>query len=126
MSVPGPTLDARTLAPTIVRFGTPYTGFTIAASVNASSSGDNTIIAGSTGLITRVYRIFLVIGGSTALTFKDGASNSYTGAMTFASGGSLVLDFQAEPWFIGTAGNGFVINSSNAVQISGTVYYVQA
>jgi hypothetical protein len=118
--------DPRTSAPTITRPGTPFNPFLTAAAVSHSASGDNTVVAAVAGKTTRVYRLFLVVAGTTVITIKDGAGTALTGVMTFAAGGSLILDFQAEPWFSCTAGNAFIINSSNAVQISGTVYYVNA
>lgn len=121
-----PILDSKTLAPTIVRFGTPYTGFLTSGAVSFASSGDNTVVSAVTSQIVRVYRIILTTAAATNITMKDGASTSLSGAMPFGVNGSLVLDMQGEPWYVTSAGNAFIINSSNAVQVSGTVYYIQA
>lgn len=126
MSVPGPTLDSRTLAPTIVRFGTPYNSFTTPLVINFAASGDNTVVAAVASQVIRVYRIFFVVSGATNITIKDGASTSLTGAMTFNTGGAWVLDMSGDAWFTTASGNSFIINSSNAVQVSGAVYYAQA
>lgn len=125
MSVPGPVLDQRTTAPNIVRFGTPFTSFTTPLAINSASAGDNTIVAGSAGKSIYVYRMLLVVGGETAITIKNGAGTSLTGAMSFNTGGILTLDMSGDAWFTATSGNAFIINSTNAVQLSGVVYYVQ-
>jgi hypothetical protein len=61
------------------------------------------------------------------VTIKDGASLTLVPTMNFQAGGAKVLDRQTEqprPWYITSPGNGFVINLSGAVQVSGRVWYV--
>lgn len=97
--------------------------------VNFSSSGDNTVIAGATSLVIRVYRLSLVVASATSLEFKDGTGTVLGGPYPLAASESIVLDFTfagMPPWFTTSAGNGFVINSSNAVQIGGEVDYLQS
>lgn len=81
------------------------------------------IIAGVGGQIIRVFRIFAIAASSVTMTPKDGASTGFTGPLTL---GSFALDFDAEPWFVGTAGNAFVLNLGAGVQVSGRVYYTQS
>ena len=101
---------------------------TTPSAITFSSSGNNIIVAASGGKVVRVYRMILVAAGATNMTFQDGAVSPvvFTGALPFQANGSLVLDFTDEPWFTTTTGTAFVINSSNAVQVSGTVYYTQS
>lgn len=102
------------------------TAITTRGKIDNSGSGDVTIVAGVSLQTVRVYKIFLTVSATTNLVIKDG-STALTGAMTFFAGGSFVLDFNpADPWFITTAGNAFVINSSASVQMSGRVYYTQS
>jgi hypothetical protein len=91
-------------------------------SINASSSGDNIVISGVVGKIIKVFRIFAIASASVQVTLKDGASTALTGPLTL---GSFALDFDAEPWFIGTVGNGFILNLGSSAQVSGRVYYTQ-
>ena len=99
-------------------------GQTKTAPISFSSSGDNTVVTGVAGKIITVVRLYLVVGGATAITFKDGPNTLLSGAMSLTANGSIVFDsYQNLPWFA-TSGN-FVINNSNAVQVSGEVYYVQ-
>ena len=118
--------DPRTGAPNIVRFGTPFNSFTTAVVINAAGAGDNTIISAVAGKSIYVYRAILTTGGATNITIKDGASTALSGAMPFNQGGIIILDMSGDAWFTTTAGNAFIINSSNAVQLSGTIYYFQA
>jgi hypothetical protein len=63
------------------------------------------------------------VGGATNITYKSG-STALTGAVIFsASGSSQTLQIQDEPYFVATHGSNFVMNNSNAVQVSGAVYY---
>ena len=93
--------------------------------INCSSSGDNILVSSIFDKQILIFRIFLVIAGSTTIIFKDGFSTPLTGPMPLAAGGSLTLDISALPWFQTSRGNSFVLNSSNGVQISGALYYQQ-
>lgn len=93
--------------------------------ISFNSSGANTIIPAVTGKVVRIYRLFLVVAGATNLTMEDTASNAFSGALPMTANGSITLDFESEPWFTTAAGNGFAMNSSSGVQVSGTVYYTQ-
>jgi len=102
----------------------PVPANTVEAAITFSASGDNTLVAaGAATQVVRIYRIFLVAAGATNLTFKSGASTSLSGAIPMSANGSIVLDMDGgEPWFTCAAGQAFVLNSSNAVQVSGMVY----
>jgi hypothetical protein len=91
-----------------------------------AAGGDITVVAGVSGQTVRVFRILLMASAATNITFKDGAT-ALTGAIDLAAAGSgMILDFSGEPWFVTSAGNAFVINSSNAVQVSGKIDYIQS
>ena len=93
--------------------------------INFAAAGDSTVIAaGGTGKVNRVYRIFFVVGGSTTITIKRG-STALTGPMPLVGNQAFVLDFEAEPWFECADNEPFIINSSAAVQVSGTIYSTQ-
>jgi hypothetical protein len=94
------------------------------APITFSSSGDNTIVAAVGGQTTRVHRMYIVVGGTTSITIKNGAASSLTGAMPLGQNGTLVFDFSSEPWWITSANTAFIINSSAAVQVSGAVEYI--
>jgi hypothetical protein len=106
-----------------INFNPKKTSTLSGGAINFSASGDNTIIAGVSAQTIKVYKLFLVSSGDTAITFKDGAG-LLTGPITLLTG-SMTLDFDSEPWFNTSTANSFIINSSNAVQISGRIYYLQ-
>jgi len=102
---------------------TPRSARLTVAAINFSSSGDNTIIAAGTGAQTiKVYRMELTVAAATALTIKDGAVTE--GARTLFAGGGLSWDYDSEPWSTGAAATAWKINSSNAVQVSGRIWYL--
>ena len=95
------------------------------AVINASSTGDNAIVAAVSGKGVLVFKIFFVASAATNVTFKDGAATNLTGAITLKEGGSFTLDLDSEPWFTTTGGNAFIINQSGTAQLSGRAYYKQ-
>jgi hypothetical protein len=104
----------------------PTTAQTTLAPISFSGSGANTVVAGVAGQTVRVWRLLIVMGGTTNITFADTTPTSFTGAMPMLANGSITLDFDSEPYFVTATGKGFVINSSNGVQVSGGVWYTQS
>ena len=94
------------------------------AVINFSTSGDQTIVAADSANRIVVHRIWLVVAGATSLTFKDSLASP--GAASMAANGALVFDATGEPWFCTNINQAFIINSSNAVQVSGVVHYTLA
>jgi hypothetical protein len=95
-----------------------------AASVNFAASGDNTIIAGVAGKSIKVYRLMLVTAGATNLEFKDNTT-ALSGPIPCGTFGGVTLDNDTDPWFTCASGDSLVLNSSQAVQVGGMIYYVQ-
>lgn len=98
------------------------------AVINTASSGDNTIVAGVAGQTIRVLEMMLTAHAATNLTFKDG-STALTGAMELTAAGASFNFFivcNGAPHFITSKGNNFVINNSNAVQLSGYILFTQS
>ena len=97
------------------------------AVVNASSSGNNTLISGTVGQTIRVFAIDLMMAGAVNIKFRDGASTDLSAAQPFYAGGGKVLDPfpSGDPLFVCTAGNDFVLNLSAAVAVTGTIWYVK-
>lgn len=96
------------------------------AAVSFTTTGDNTVIAAVAGKLVTVVGLLLVSTGATNITVKDGA-NLLSGAMPLAAGIPLVLppDATMDYYATTTGGNSFILNQSGAVQISGTVWYLQ-
>jgi hypothetical protein len=96
----------------------------IRAVINFSGSGANAIVVGVPGQIIKLYKIFFTVAAASLITFQDGAAN-LSGALSFTANGSMTLFFDTKPWFVTSVGNSLNLNSTNAVQVSGTVHYQQ-
>jgi hypothetical protein len=108
-----------------VKFGPALSSLLTAAPISLNSSGQQALIAGVSGKIIRVHRLWLTVSAQTNLEFQDG-SNPLSGAAPCGSNGGITLDYSGDPWYVCSLGNSFNLNSSNAVQIGGTIYYVQS
>ena len=110
---------------------TPAPAQLLNAAINFSTAGQNIIITGAAGQIIRVFRIFFVVTTSGSITFENGGPGAgfvaLSGAIPFAANGSLVLDYEGEPWFTMSAGNNFVMDTGATTpgQVSGTVYFTR-
>ena len=94
--------------------------------INTSASGLLQIgPAGAAGKTVKLYRLVLFVAGPTNITFED-ATNPLSGPIPMNAGGNMIFDFSGDPWYSSAAGDALNINSSNAVQLSGTAYYVQS
>lgn len=92
--------------------------------IDFATSGNHNVIAGVSAKVIAVYRVLLVVAGATNITFEDGTT-ALTGALPLAANGTVVLDFQSEPWFVTSTAAAFNINSSAAVQVSGAIWATQ-
>lgn len=93
---------------------------------NAAASGDTTLVAATASVKTRVYRMKLSVAGATIISIKDGAGTTLEKFNFAGDGGALILDFSARPWYTGTVNTAFILNSSAAVQVDGSLEYAQA
>jgi hypothetical protein len=95
------------------------------ASISFSASGNSTVIANpSTVSFMYIWELALVLAGASNITLYNGAG-ALTGAMPMLANGSIYEgDFgQGTPHYTIDPGASFIINSSNAVQVSGKVKY---
>jgi hypothetical protein len=93
------------------------------AVISFASSGDNIVVtAGAVGPIN-IYGVAFTVAGATNITFKNGTT-AQSGAFVFTGNGSA-LSFPPgdTALYYADPGANFVINSSNAVQVSGTIWY---
>lgn len=90
--------------------------------IDETGSASNTILpAPPAGKQNLIYKIWFVTTVDTTIQFKDGATD-LTGAIDLPSGGSVMLDYDIEPWF--TTAGAFIISNSASTQISGRVHYL--
>lgn len=113
-----------------VRPAAPTTSLYTPTAITFSGSGANTIGPAASGSTTvRVYRMFIVNTStttSTNITIQDSTVTTFSGAFLLLPGGSLSLDGKGDPLYISAAGKAIQLNSSVAVQISGTIWTTQS
>ncbi len=90
--------------------------------INLSSGFPLQLVAGVAGQIVRCYRLFLVVGGVTTLSFVDGFATLYPQIAVNEPNEIVTLDPQLFPWFQGSLGNAFSLNSSANVQLTGAAW----
>jgi hypothetical protein len=95
------------------------------AVVNASASGDNTIITGVTGQPIFIWQMAFTAAGAVNFIFKNGtAGTAQSGAYILtANGSSITFQYTGMPWSWTSPGSNWVINLSGAVAITGQVFY---
>ena len=94
------------------------------ASINAASSGNNILVTGISGKVTKVWKLFCVFNAAVNIKWIDGTTD-LTGVKNMLANGSITLDLDGDPWFTCSDGNDFILNLSGAVQSSGRIYYTQ-
>ncbi len=115
--------------PVSTRPASPTTSTWSQAAISFSGSGANILVAGVGGQTVRIMRLFIVnsdAATATNITIQDTTPTSFSGAFRLASGGSWSGDGAGDPLYTTATGKGFQLNSSVAVQISGTVWYTQS
>lgn len=91
------------------------------AAVSFSGSGDNTVVVGLPNKQIKILQFFLVFAGATNITYKSGVT-TISGPMDFSANAAQVQDYMQLPLTC-NVGDNFVINSSAAVQVGGTIWY---
>jgi hypothetical protein len=93
------------------------------AAIDFSSAGDNTIISAPASGPICIYGILFTVHAATNITLKRGTT-AISGPIEFTgAGSSMTLELKEEPWYWTNPGEDFILNSSSAVQVSGTVWY---
>jgi hypothetical protein len=113
-----------------VRPASPTTANWSQAPINVTALGANVIITAVGGQTIRVMRMFFVNSDPTTvtnITIQDTTPTSFSGAFRVITGGSFNgNDANGEPLYVSAIGKGIQLNSSAAVQLSGTVWYTQS
>jgi len=90
--------------------------------IEASVSGDNTLITGVAGERQIVVGIVLVAAGTVAAKLKSAATEIY-GPMQLLSGSGFALPSSNVPWLIGGVGESIILNLGGAVAVGGCIIY---
>ena len=94
--------------------------------VNFSASGDNSIVSGVAGKTIKLYRLYLLIAAATTIEIKTSSGAVLDGPYAYAAAGVLELDLSTYAWAETATADNLVINSSNAVQVNGSVLTLQS
>lgn len=95
------------------------------ARVNASSSGNNTLVAAVTGKRIVVVSGFIMAAADVTATFQSGAGGTaLCGPESLPAKGGFVLPFNPNGWFETTEGALLNLNLGGAVQVGGVINYV--
>lgn len=97
------------------------------AVVNASGSGDNTLVAADGTKKVKVLQYTLVSAGTVNATFKSGAATALSGAMPLVANSGIASPFvaPAQGHLIETAVNqALVLNLSGAIAVTGHITYI--
>lgn len=99
-----------------------YPGSPKYASIAASSSGANTIVAAVTGKRILVLSLSVVAAADVAMTWKS-ASTVISGEQSFPANGGRVLNHNPTGWFVTAAGEALVLTLGGAVSVGGELVY---
>lgn len=95
-----------------------------ALSVSVASTGNNTLLAASTGYKIRVLSYTLVAASTVTIAFQSGAGGTaLTGTMTLIAGVPLVVPFQREGHFETAVSALLNLSLGGNVQVSGHLTY---
>lgn len=94
------------------------------ARLNATSDGDNTVIAAVTGKKLRILSINAAAVGAGIVSFKSGAS---TTLFTYSYSAQGQTFFHCSPYWIceTAAGEAFVVNTQASQDLLGAISYVE-
>lgn len=93
--------------------------------INASSSGDNTLVAAVTNGKIQVEKIVLIPNAAVTIKFKSG-STDITGAMNLAAAGNGYTEdanYNGVHGLEAATGEALILNLSGAVQCGGYLVY---
>lgn len=95
------------------------------APINATASGDNTIIAAVTGRKIRVIAISFNAALAVGISFKSNPGNTKIEQMLVAANGNFAAN-HFPGWFMETnVGEAFIMNNSLAINVRGSCAYVE-
>lgn len=95
------------------------------AAINATASGDTTVVALVSGKKLRAFSVLLTVSTQVDVAWKSGASTTKIAAMSFPQYGGMNQDY-LPGWFMETdAGEPMVINLSENANVRGVVNYIE-
>src|ERR1700742_1998046 len=91
--------------------------------INAASSGNNTLIALSAGKVHRIYQFMIVCSGAVTVTWESSGGTVLSGPTTYAANGGCAPPFCPLGHFDTLSGEGLILVLSSNVQVGGHLVY---
>lgn len=92
--------------------------------INASSSGNNTVVSAVANKKIRVLQFLMVCAGSVNCTWESSGGSTLSGPLPFAANGGTAPPYCPVGHFETVTGEGLVLNLGSAVQVGGHLVYV--
>jgi hypothetical protein len=89
-------------------------------------NGDNQLVAGVLAQTVKFYRGIFSVDNPAVLSFTDGPGGALLFAASLTAGGSVAFQVSGVPWFVASAGNALILNTTAAVNLYGGIGYVQS
>ncbi len=98
------------------------------ANVSISSSGENTVVAGTALQTIRVFRGSFVAASAVTMTVKNAASGTTLATIPLSANQAFSFDtFESgEPLWLTSSGGAFIVSLGSAVSVSGFVQYTKS
>lgn len=94
------------------------------AAISASTVGDNTVVAGTSGKQIRVVAYNFVCAGAVVVTWKSSVAGAISGPKSHAANGGMAPPFCPCGILQTAIGEDLVINLSGNVSVGGEVVYI--
>lgn len=96
------------------------------ARINASSSGDNTLVSAVTGKKIRVLAVCMIAAGDVTSTFESGTtSGEVFGPLDLTTNSGFTLPFNPVGWFETASGELLNLILDAAINVGGGLVYVE-
>jgi len=96
------------------------------AAIDTTAAGDTTIVTAVAGRRLRLIAQSFSVAAEVAIAWKSGAATTLIPARTFKPGGGMDGNWGPHGFYCKTAaGEALVINLGGAVQVSGTINYIE-
>lgn len=130
--MPGPRYQVGPVTGTITDFSPAAGGevdnvYTVKwAEINATASGDTTVVTGVVSRQIRVLQMGLSVSTDVNIAWKSGAATTKINARSFPAKGGHESTNASPGWIVETdAGDDLVINLSTAANVRGEVVYIE-
>lgn len=94
------------------------------AAISASTSGDNTVVAATSGFRIRVIKCSYVCASAVVVTWKSSVAGAISGPESYAANGGMSEPYCPAGIMQTAIGEGLVINLGGNVSVGGKMTYI--